>query len=193
MHYFKGVWLHEEGEGVPGYLLACQVIASYDAVGGGFEMASCQDLGGLAQLESQHFRGNRYLGGVGKSVLSKEASGLDGEADFLASLVGEDGGGEGGEGAVVVVPAAPVVLGGPLGLEGEVVEHPPDVGLPEPDGLVQVAVGVALQLGADVGVDLEGEHGPDLHHHRGEPLHVGLAGLQGGYISGRSSTHLLGQ
>lgn len=75
---------------------------------------------------------------------------------------------------MVVVPAAPVVLGGALALEGEVVEHPPDVRLSELDCLMQVPVGVARQLGADVGVDLEREHGPHLHHHRGKPFHIGF-------------------
>ena len=87
-------------------------------------------------MESQHFLGNCYFCSVGKSVFGVEASSFNGEADLLPTLVGEDGRSEGGKGPVVVVPPAPVVLSGSLVLEGEVVEHPPDVGFSELDGLV---------------------------------------------------------
>lgn len=43
-HKLKGVWLHEEGKRVAGYLLTSQLITSDHTVGSGLEAASSQDL-----------------------------------------------------------------------------------------------------------------------------------------------------
>ena len=126
-HLLQVTRLHEKGKCAPRNALPSYFVTSNHTVRCCFQKSSCMNLGRLSKLKSQHRWGNWNFSHFTKPVLSEKAPAIGFQGNLFSLCIDVHCWSKPSQGAMVIMPATPIILCISSIIKWEVIEHSPDM------------------------------------------------------------------